>query len=715
MKKTVIMTKAILTFALLGFGGTATLAAEAQEVRRFGLFIGANNGGDERQRLLYADDDARAMNQTMEDIGGIDPEDSILLIDPSSTDIRNAMDILRNRINSVGNVARRTEIMFYYSGHSDEQGLMLSDEKLPYKSVRADLDASGADVVIAVLDSCSSGAFTRSKGGQRRSPFLIDESSSMEGHAFLTSSSETELSQESDRIEGSFFTYYLLTGLRGAADNTGDGRVSLNEVYEHTFRETLSSTESTIGGPQHPAYEIQLTGTGDLVLTDLTIPTSALMISGELAGRFSIRSDRDKLVAEFSKYEEDTFKMALPAGEYRVNWADGDRVLTADVELSRNGQFFLTERDFQAKRLAWTRFRGGSQENGELEIPFSVSLFPGVNFPAVPDNSVVTIQAGFSAYAPRFEGIQANYLFNITEDDSVGLQYSNVFNIASSNFRGLQTTGVFNIAGENLEGIQGAGVFNIAGGVLHGVQGSGVFNIAGDEMQGIQGAGVFNICGRPSSGVQGAGIFNIAGEFEGVQAAGIFNASDYLNGMQLSLVNWAGTMNGLQVGLVNVSREMDGLALGLVNLSRNGIVEMGAWYEYDGSGKFYPYFQSGSRYFYTLYFVGNKFPDHSLDDFVYGAHAGFRLGLGPFNLDIEGGVRQDLGDRGDQEWTSTVVPSGRAVIALKGLGLYWGVSAVLEYPDGPSSVLYDGSYNELFGEKGLNLYPDFIAGIRLKI
>jgi hypothetical protein len=221
MKKTIPL--ALLFCMVAGFN----ISADSREVRRFGLFVGANNGGGERKTLQYADDDARSMNRTMEDIGGIDSRDSLLLIDPTANEIREALKSLKEQINGVENLVRRTEIMFYYSGHSDEQGLMLSDEKLSYKTIRNDLDQSGANVVIAVLDSCSSGAFTRAKGGSRQSPFLVDDSSSMEGHAFLTSSSETELSQESDRIEGSFFTHFLVTGLRGAADNTRDGRVSL--------------------------------------------------------------------------------------------------------------------------------------------------------------------------------------------------------------------------------------------------------------------------------------------------------------------------------------------------------------------------------------------------------------------------------------------------------------------------------------------------------
>lgn len=744
----------LTALVLLLMGGSFLLGADVLEVRRFGLFVGANDGGDARQRLLYADDDARAMGTTMEEIGGIHPADSILLLDPETDDIMDALEELSLRINGVENLVRRTEIMFYYSGHSDETGLMLSDEKLPYKEIRASLDESGADVVIAVLDSCSSGAFTRAKGGSRRSPFLVDESSSMEGHAFLTSSSETELSQESDRIEGSFFTYYLITGLRGAADNTRDGRVSLNEVYEHTFRETLSGTESTLGGAQHPAYEIQLTGTGDLVLTDLNIPTSALQVSGELAGRFSVRTGDDKLVAEFTKHEEDTFKLALPAGEYKILRARQGKVETAEIVLNRNGQFFLTEKDFSRNFLEMTRFRGDSpdedtpSDRGNLtEVPFTLSLLPGLNFPSIDDDSLVRCQLGFSSYAEHLEGIQLNYLFNIAGEDSMGIQASNIFNITASGFSGIQGSGIFNIAGGNLEGvqgsgvfniaegsvqgIQGAGIFNIAGGYLqgvqgagifniaddhcHGVQASGLFNIAGEDLQGIQASGLFNIAGEPSSGLQTAGLFNIAGELRGFQAAGLFNKTNYLEGTQVAVVNRAKTMNGLQLGLINSARELDGVAIGLLNFSRNGIVDSGVWYEYEGDKRLYSYFQSGNNKFYTLFFAGNN-PDLYFEDWsdmVWGAHMGSRLEIGPFLADVDVGVRTSLKDFWSNPETHWGVPSGRAVVSLKGLGLFWGISAVLQYPDGPSSSLYSGPYTQLGEEEGLGAYYNYIVGLRI--
>ncbi|MGD8538948.1 MAG: hypothetical protein PVI66_09540 [Candidatus Aminicenantes bacterium] len=50
---------------------------------------------------------------------------------------------------------------------------------------------------------------------------------------------------------------------------TQDGRVTLNEAYHFAFNETLAQTEKSLSGPQHPYYNIQMAGTGDVVMTDI--------------------------------------------------------------------------------------------------------------------------------------------------------------------------------------------------------------------------------------------------------------------------------------------------------------------------------------------------------------------------------------------------------------------------------------------------------------
>ena len=152
---------------------------------------------------------------------------------------------------------------FYYSGHSDEEGLLLGSERVSYDELRTFIQDAPADLRVAILDSCASGAFTRDKGGVRRAPFLLDASIDMRGHAFLTSSAANEVAQESDRIAASFFTYYLVSGParrrrrqpRPPGDAAGGVSVRLR-------RRRWRAPSARRAGPQHAAYEFDLTGHG---------------------------------------------------------------------------------------------------------------------------------------------------------------------------------------------------------------------------------------------------------------------------------------------------------------------------------------------------------------------------------------------------------------------------------------------------------------------
>jgi len=263
---------------------------EALPLRRLALYIGSNNGGGGRVTLRYAEEDARAMAGVMQELGGVAAEDSLVLLAPTSEGVLDSFRLVRQRAQKVRDSSRRVEFLLYYSGHSDEQGLLFVSDLLEYSDLKASIQEVQADVNIAILDSCSSGAFTRLKGGLRQPPFLLDESSQMRGHAFISSSSADEAAQESDRINGSFFTHYLISGLRGAADSTRDGQVSLNEAYYFAFNETLARTQNTQGGAQHPSYNIQLTGTGDLTLTDLRAAPCSVRIEEALEGRLFVRN-----------------------------------------------------------------------------------------------------------------------------------------------------------------------------------------------------------------------------------------------------------------------------------------------------------------------------------------------------------------------------------------------------------------------------------------
>jgi hypothetical protein len=163
-------------------------------------------------------------------MGGIAAGDAVLLVEPTVSEINRRIDAMHQEVLRSKGINTRTEIVFYYSGHSDEEGLLLNRERYSYRELRSRINSIPSDMRIVILDSCSSGAFTRIKGGEKVQAFLLDSSFSAEGYAFLTSSSANEVSQESDRIAASYFSHSLASGLRGAADSVGDGRVTLNEL-----------------------------------------------------------------------------------------------------------------------------------------------------------------------------------------------------------------------------------------------------------------------------------------------------------------------------------------------------------------------------------------------------------------------------------------------------------------------------------------------------
>jgi uncharacterized caspase-like protein len=231
---------ALLAVALLLVDARAHAATPVQ---RFLLVIGANSGGTDRAKLQYAVSDAERFARVMVDLGGVPATHQVVLRQPRLKDLVDALDALSARVVEARKLpgAGRTEVVVYYSGHADEQGLLLGSDRYSYRTLRDRLDQIPADVRIAVLDACASGAFTRLKGGKARPAFLVDESANMRGHAFLTSSAETESAQESDRIGASYFTHYLISGFRGAADLSGDGKVTLNEAYQFAFNETLGA------------------------------------------------------------------------------------------------------------------------------------------------------------------------------------------------------------------------------------------------------------------------------------------------------------------------------------------------------------------------------------------------------------------------------------------------------------------------------------------
>ncbi|MBN2442215.1 MAG: sigma-70 family RNA polymerase sigma factor [Spirochaetales bacterium] len=182
------------------------------------------------------------------------------------------------------------------------------------KSLERDLSNIKSDIKMIILDSCHSGAFIQAKGGSFYPPFLTTYKTS--GYVYLTSCTADENSYESESIEYSLFTFSLLLGLRGAADSNNDGNITLNELYQFVFNETLNQAEKITSQMQHPSYKIKLTGTGDVIITNIHQNTSRLIIKPEIRGNVIIKDSFNNIIVDIEKRNEKPLEIFLIPGEY---------------------------------------------------------------------------------------------------------------------------------------------------------------------------------------------------------------------------------------------------------------------------------------------------------------------------------------------------------------------------------------------------------------
>lgn len=659
---------------------------------RFALIFSNNHGGENREILRYAGHDAQRMENVLTTMGGIRKENLLRLDEASESDLNAAFNQLATLLNK--SHATRKEVILYYSGHADREGVLLEGRRYEYRILRKKLAALPAKVKIAVLDACESGSFIRDKGGRITKPFLIDESSNMEGYAILTSSSRNEVSQESDKIGGSYFSNSLVTGLRGAADTDKNGRVTLNEAYRYASDETLKRTTRAQAGTQHPNYEMNLTGQGEVVMTDLAQVTSTLNIDANLEGRFFIRDSQSHLIAELTKDKGHAIQIGVEPGKYTVE-REFRELQVASVQVVPHQKTLLADDAFRSVNRFASVSRGNQDTTKRYHLESCSSIYignfitgndeqsvcgmlliPGYGLSAdlvglsiggfaAKSHRVRGLQlGGFASQAYSFEGLQVGGLYTSIDQELQGLQVAGIFT-RSGSMQGLSVAGIIGLSGD-LKGLQVQGIYGrthksqglqVSGVVsqshdFQGLQVSGLGNqsqnfqglqVAGlgnqsQNFQGLQVAGLGNQS-KDFQGLQVAGIGNLSHHFEGLQVAGIFNRSQTFTGLQVSLYNQTDTLKGMQIGLINQANSSHGFSLGLINLVKDGIFTGALSLDFTKMPKIS--LRSGHRYGYTIISYLNEsygriLKDHEKNQMGFGVGFGTTLPLPmPYTINLE--------------------------------------------------------------------------------
>ncbi len=305
---------------------------------RHALVVGANDGGGVLEPLRFAESDAERFARVLVELGDFDEQLVTVLYRPSR-------ETLRRALAHHANVAKGYDddlFVFYYSGHADGAGLRLGDDRFFFETLKHDIRAMDSTLRIGVLDACRAGTVTRFKGAQVTESLFAASEPTLSGEAWLTASAPDELAQESDSLRGGFFTHYLVSGMRGAADVGDDGVVALDELYTYTYQRVVDVTGRTGAGPQHPYRKWDLDGTGTLGLTDLRNAEARLDLRREDQGQIGIfRLPEKQQMAEFYKPPGKAMSIAVPPGRYLVRRRHADQTYEAGFMLNEKAEFLV--------------------------------------------------------------------------------------------------------------------------------------------------------------------------------------------------------------------------------------------------------------------------------------------------------------------------------------------------------------------------------------
>lgn len=329
------------------------------------VVVGSNaSPGPGLDPLRYADDDAIQNARTITLLGGDvqllvtpDAETHELFprVRPSGGATRAAISAAFARVAASVKAARargRTSRLYVlFAGHGDEAGgrafLQLDDGRLWREDLAEALTAAGADENHVVVDACRAWQFvgTRGPGGERAA--LAPGFSRHAGPdwpartGFLTARSAGGQTHEWTEFQGGIFSHEVRSGLLGAADLDGDGRVTYRELGAF-----VAQANAAIANRKYRPAVVTSPPGNDLDATMATLPTGPLVLDLDLprGGRTFVESESGVRLADLNVPAGARVSLRLPidlgtlyvqrespTAEYRIP-ADPGRVALSTVE-----------------------------------------------------------------------------------------------------------------------------------------------------------------------------------------------------------------------------------------------------------------------------------------------------------------------------------------------------------------------------------------------
>jgi hypothetical protein len=319
-----------------------------------------SRGGDGELPLRHSTEDADQVRDVLAALGGFASDATFRLVDPNAAALRDALD--RARALAATRDPAEVTFVLYFSGHGDRDNLRLGGESIPMTEISERVQAIHAALRILVTDACRTDP-TRPKGITAGPAFaLANASTPASGVVWLYASDTGEAAQESDELRGALFTHYWVSGLRGAADADGDGRVTLVESYDFAFSQTLYRSARSGGILQHPTATFALQQAAPLVLTVTFGPNTKIELPEEMDAHYLVYGvGSRRVIGEIWSNPDHRAVLAIPPGQYIVQRRSSRGAsAAAEIAVASGEARVLSASDFRAVTEEQLAGKGGS-------------------------------------------------------------------------------------------------------------------------------------------------------------------------------------------------------------------------------------------------------------------------------------------------------------------------------------------------------------------
>ena len=409
MKRWAIPLLVALVCAALSVSGEQSARADEAGPATFALLIGSNVSVDrDLPPLKYADDDAARnldlfrllgartylLSRLDENTRRLHPQAAAEALEPRRAVFEKTMAQIGSDVAQARDRHLETELYVMYAGHGNvENGegyITLEDMRITGEELARFLQSIPATRIHVITDACDSYyfAYGRGPGGERRPLRGFQDAPRLANDpriGLLLSTSSARESHEWDAFQAGVFSHEVRSGLYGAADADGDGRVSYREIAAFVAR----ANEAIPNDRFRPDVHVKPPAASDTLLDIRRGLSRRLDVEGATGSHYDVEDARGVRLVDFHTSPGQAVHLVRPPPTGRVYV----HKLDDDTEVAVPASPDVIALSDLASEPAPVASRGAAQE--AFSLLFSLPFDRGV-----VDKFVLTIGASAAPPSP---------------------------------------------------------------------------------------------------------------------------------------------------------------------------------------------------------------------------------------------------------------------------------------------------------------------------